>query len=56
MKRFSLLLVGAGVLAGCGGGDGGGGGPPTITSVVVSGDSTVFLNVPHNPPSDRYAR
>ncbi|OLB50963.1 MAG: hypothetical protein AUI08_04255 [Gemmatimonadetes bacterium 13_2_20CM_2_65_7] len=44
MKRFSLLLVGAGVLVGCGGGDGGGGGPPTITSVVVSGDSTVFLN------------
>src|SRR3989440_10650602 len=44
MKRFSLLLVGAGVLVGCGGGDGGGGGPPTITSVVVSGDSIVFLN------------
>src|SRR3989442_40048 len=44
MKRLRWLLVGAGVLVGCGGGDGGGGGPPTITSVVVSGDSTVFLN------------
>src|SRR5713226_2417129 len=44
MKRVSLLLIGVGLLIGCGGGDGGGGGPPTITSVVVSGDSTVFLN------------
>ena len=43
MKRFSLLLLGAGLLVGCGGGDGGGG-PITITSVVVNGDSTVFLN------------
>src|SRR5207237_2371729 len=43
MKRLSLLLIGAGLLVGCGGGDGGGG-PLTITSVVVNGDSTVFLN------------
>lgn len=48
MRRFSLVLWGglAGAAA-CGDGGGGGGdggnGPPTITSVVVSGDSTVIL-------------
>src|SRR5438105_948419 len=42
MMRLSLLLIGAGLLAGCGGD--GGGGPLTITSVVINGDSTVFLN------------
>ena len=44
MRRFRLILVGglAGVAVGCSGG-GGDGGPPTITSVVVSGDSTVVL-------------
>jgi len=42
MRRFCLLLGAAVAIAGCGGG-GGDGGPPTITSVVVSGDSTVVL-------------
>jgi len=44
MRRFRLILVGglAGVVVGCGGG-GGDGGPPTITSVVITGDSTVVL-------------
>lgn len=40
MKRFCLLLCFA-TIAGCGGGDTG---PGTITSVVVTGDSTVVLN------------
>ncbi len=45
MRRFGLLVFGVLLMVDCGGGgDGGGGGPPTITSVVVSGDSTVFLN------------
>jgi uncharacterized protein YjdB len=42
MRRCCLLLLG-GLAAGCAGGDGGNG-PPTITSVVLSGDSTVVLN------------
>ena len=44
MKPFRPILVGAvaAVLSACGGG-GGDGGPPTITSVTISGDSTVVL-------------
>jgi Big-like domain-containing protein len=40
MKRFCLLLCIASI-AGCGGGDNG---PSSITSVVITGDSTVVLN------------
>ena len=44
MHRFCLVLVVGvvGAAVGCGGGNGDGG-PPTITSVVISGDSTVVL-------------
>jgi hypothetical protein len=42
MNRCGWVLLGALLVSGCGGGDGGNG-PPTITSVVVSGDSTVVL-------------
>src|SRR5438105_8601913 len=44
MRRFGLLVFGVLLIVDCGGGDGGGGGPVTITSVLVNGDSTVFLN------------
>src|SRR4026208_1186379 len=43
MRRLCLVVLGGLAMVGCGGGDGGSG-PPTITSVVVSGDSTVVLN------------
>src|SRR4026209_2022850 len=43
MRRLCLVVLGGLAMVGCGGGDGGSG-PPTITSVVVSGDSTVILN------------
>lgn len=45
MRRFGLMLMGglAGTAIACGGGGDGGNGPGTITSVVVSGDSTVVL-------------
>ncbi len=44
MKPFRPILLGAvaAVLSACGSG-GGDGGPPTITSVTISGDSTVVL-------------
>lgn len=44
MRRFRVILLGglAGAVVGCST-TGGDGGPPTITSVVVSGDSTVVL-------------
>jgi hypothetical protein len=42
MNRCGWFFLGVLLLSGCGGGDGGNG-PPTITSVVVSGDSTVIL-------------
>jgi len=41
VKRFCRLLGAVLTIGACGGGDGG---PPTITSVVISGDSTVVLN------------
>jgi hypothetical protein len=45
MRRFGLILLGglAGTAVACGGGGDGGNGPGTITSVVVSGDSTVIV-------------
>src|SRR5262245_15568645 len=43
MRRLCLILLGVVATVSCGGGDGGSG-PPTITSVVLSGDSTVILN------------
>jgi len=47
MRRLCLLVLcgwATGTTISCGGGGDGGNGPPTITSVVVSGDSTVVLN------------
>src|SRR4051812_11047787 len=43
MRRLCLVLLGGLATVSCGGG-GDGSGPPTITSVVVSGDSSVVLN------------
>jgi len=43
VRRFGLVLLGGLAAVGCGGGGDGGNGPPIITSVVVSGDSTVIL-------------
>jgi hypothetical protein len=42
MRRLSLILLGGLAAGACGSGDNGNG-PPTITSVVVSGDSTVIV-------------